>query len=132
MEKANTLYEEAKMASLNSMENMLYYEDEYGGDGLLSAAPISRRGSRSRRSSRLSSSGHSPSGSMELNDGMSVGRRDVSLDLSDARGSSFSSEDSCAQSLIKPRAASLDTRLLDTPGPSNHLSSFPSSPRSER
>lgn len=71
---------------------------------------------------------------MDLNDASvaTSGKRDVSLELSDGRGSSFSSEDSCAAVLSagpKPRAASLDNRLLDT-GPSQ--SSYPSSPRHER
>ena len=56
LEKANNLYQEAKMASLSSLENILFttYDDEeedYSGQGYLQA-PISRRGSR--RSSRYS------------------------------------------------------------------------------
>ena len=56
LEKANNLYQEAKMASLSSLENILFttYDDEeedYSSQGYLQA-PISRRGSR--RSSRYS------------------------------------------------------------------------------
>ena len=56
---------------------------------------------------------------MDLNEASvaTSGKRDVSLELSDGRGSSFSSEDSVAPVLsagAKPRAASLDNRLLDT------------------
>ena len=74
---------------------------------------------------------------MDLNDASVVsGKRDVSLELSDGRGSSFSSEDSVAPALgagSKPRAASLDNRLLDTgPGAGAGQSSYPSSPRHER
>ena len=72
---------------------------------------------------------------MDLNDVSVVsavsGKRDVSLELSDGRGSSFSSEDSCASIISKPRAASLDNRLLDTPVTGGQ-SSYPSSPRNER
>ena len=76
--------------------------------------------------------GHSHSGSMDLNDAsVASGKRDVSLELSDGRGSSFSSEDSCAPIISKPRAASLDNRLLDTPVTGGQ-SSYPSSPRNER
>ena len=69
---------------------------------------------------------------MDLNDvSVASAKRDVSLELSDARASSFSSEDSVAVHIIsKPRAASLDNRLMDTP--SCGQSSFPSSPRNER
>ena len=67
---------------------------------------------------------------MDLNDAsVASGKRDVSLELSDGRGSSFSSEDSCAPIISKPRAASLDNRLLDTSGGQG---SYPSSPRNER
>ena len=56
MEKANNLYQEAKMASLSSLENILFTtydeEEDYSGSGGYLAAPISRRGSR--RSSRYS------------------------------------------------------------------------------
>ena len=77
--------------------------------------------------------GHSHSGSMDLNDASVVSsKRDVSLELSDARGSSFSSEDSCTPIIAKPRAASLDNRLLDTPNATGGQSSYPSSPRNER
>ena len=70
---------------------------------------------------------------MDLNDAsVASGKRDVSLELSDGRGSSFSSEDSCAPAVSKPRAASLDNRLLDTPGGSQGQASYPSSPRTER
>ena len=75
---------------------------------------------------------------MDLNDASvaTSGKRDVSLELSDGRGSSFSSEDSVAPALSagsKPRAASLDNRLLDTgPGAGAGQSSYPSSPRHER
>ena len=69
---------------------------------------------------------------MDLNDASVVsGKRDVSLELSDGRGSSFSSEDSSTPLGCKPRAASLDNRLLETPGPAGQ-SSYPSSPRHER
>jgi len=132
LEKANTLYQEAKMATVCSLENILFTnydeeEEEFSGGSYLHA-PISRRGSR--RSSRYSSIAHSHSGSMDLNDAsVASGKRDVSLELSDGRGSSFSSEDSCAPIISKPRAASLDNRLLDTSGGQG---SYPSSPRNER
>jgi pleckstrin domain-containing family G protein 5 len=132
LEKANTLYQEAKMATVCSLENILFTnydeeEEEFSGGSYLHA-PISRRGSR--RSSRYSSIAHSHSGSMDLNDAsVASGKRDVSLELSDGRGSSFSSEDSCTPILSKPRAASLDNRLLDTSGGQG---SYPSSPRNER
>ena len=80
----------------------------------------------------ISSTGHSHSGSMDLNEAsVASGKRDVSLELSDGRGSSFSSEDSCSPAVSKPRAASLDNRLLETP-PTHGQSSYPSSPRNER
>ena len=67
---------------------------------------------------------------MDLNDAsVASGKRDVSLELSDGRGSSFSSEDSCAPIISKPRAASLDNRLLDSGG---GQASYPPSPRNER
>ena len=73
---------------------------------------------------------------MDLNDVSVVsavsGKRDVSLELSDGRGSSFSSEDSCAPIICKPRAASLDNRLLDANPVTGGQSSYPSSPRNER
>ena len=72
---------------------------------------------------------------MDLNDASVVsGKRDVSLELSDGRGSSFSSEDSSVPIMAKPRAASLDNRLLDTGASvgSHCQSSYPSSPRNER
>ena len=61
---------------------------------------------------------------------MASGKRDVSLELSDGRASSFSSEDSCAPGTVgsKPRAASLDNRLLDT----GRQSPAQPSPRPER
>ena len=70
---------------------------------------------------------------MDLNDASVVsGKRDVSLELSDGRGSSFSSEDSNSTAMgSKPRAASLDNRLLETPSTAGQ-SSYPSSPRHER
>lgn len=132
LEKANNLYQEAKMATVCSLENILFTnydeeEEEFSGGSYLHA-PISRRGSR--RSSRYSSIAHSHSGSMDLNDAsVASGKRDVSLELSDGRGSSFSSEDSCAPIISKPRAASLDNRLLDT---AVGQASYPSSPRNER
>ena len=69
---------------------------------------------------------------MDLNDASVVsGKRDVSLELSDGRGSSFSSEDSVTPlGGSKPRAASLDNRLVETSVSSQ--SSYPSSPRHER
>ena len=85
------------------------------------------------KSGPISSIGHSHSGSMDLNDASVVsGKRDVSLELSDGRGSSFSSEDSSTpMGSSKPRAASLDNRLLETPSTAGQ-SSYPSSPRHER
>ena len=81
----------------------------------------------SRRGSRYSSFGHSHPDSLELQESMfGVGRRDPSLELSDARGGSFSSEDSTPLH-PKQRASSLDIRFVDTV-PYSH----PASPRTER
>jgi hypothetical protein len=60
--------------------------------------------------SRYSSFGHSHSDSLELHESMFTGgRRDPSLELNDARGGSFSSEDSTPLH-PKQRASSLDIR----------------------
>merc|ERR1719460_1545562 len=83
----------------------------------------------------LLSIGHSHSGSVDLQDqerSVASGKREVSLDLSEGRGSSFSSEDSAAPA-SKPRAASLDTRLeVSYPGGGNNSPMYPASPRNER
>ena len=64
LEKANSQFQEAKLASACSLENMLFSqygeEEEDGYPGGYLHAPVSRRGSR--RSSRYSSMGHSHSG----------------------------------------------------------------------
>lgn len=116
LDKARDYYQELKINPGCCLE--LQYEDE--DEELLGR--LRRR--VSRRGSRYSSLAHSHSGSIELQD--NLGRRDPSLELSDARASSFSSEDSTPV-VHKQRASSLDIRLLDT-GAGSH----PSSPRSER
>ena len=80
----------------------------------------------SRRGSRYSSFGHSHSDSLELQESV-CGRRDPSLELSDARGGSFSSEDSTPIHPKQQRASSLDIRIVET-APYSH----PASPRTER
>ena len=118
MDKTRDYYQELKVAPGCSVDHLLSYEDEDEEVvGRLRRRP-------SRRGSHYSSLNHSHSGSIELQE--NLGRRDPSLELSDARASSFSSEDSTPIS-SKQRASSLDIRLLYT-SPASH----PPSPRSER
>ena len=121
MDKARDYYHDVKICP-GSADRLFSYEDdedEYLGP------PRTRV---SRRGSRYSSFGHSHSDSLELQEAMLgvVGRRDPSLELSDARGGSFSSEDSTPLH-PKQRASSLDIRFVDT-APYSH----PASPRTER
>ncbi|XP_023335851.1 pleckstrin homology domain-containing family G member 5, partial [Eurytemora carolleeae] len=118
LDKARDYFQELKVAPASSVDHLLIYEDEEDEySGRMRRRP-------SRRGSHYSSLAHSHSGSIELQE--TLARRDPSLELSDARANSFSSEDS-TPTTHKQRASSLDIRLLDT-GQFSH----PTSPRSER
>ena len=118
LDKARDYFQELKVAPASSVDHLLIYEDEEDEySGRMRRRP-------SRRGSHYSSLAHSHSGSIELQE--TLARRDPSLELSDARANSFSSEDS-TPTTHKQRASSLDIRLLDT-GQISH----PTSPRSER
>lgn len=118
MDKTRDYYQELKVAPSSCLDHLLSYEEEEEeGLGRLRRRP-------SRRGSHYSSLNHSHSGSIELQE--NLGRRDPSLELSDARASSFSSEDSTPV-IMKQRASSIDYRMLET-----SLLSHPSSPRADR